>query len=346
VAGGDGGQTVATTRDATADARREPDAALGHDATVTMDAPKDANGGLDHGSPPDAVADVAPPPPLWTQEVSNLFATDLYAIWGTGPTDVYAAGENGSIVHSVGGGVWTVDAQLPTVGVFVGIWGTSPTNVYAITDVGYVCQSSGDAHWSCATIAEDLTAIWGPSAEYCYLVSDVGVITRLVEPGQLVTTELNGHSAYGFWGVWGSGPGDVYVAGDNGEVLHSDGDAGWTPEIAGQPGTGGTLWGSGPTDIYEVGGTVPFHSSGGGKWAAETTPTTTTALFGVWGSSASDVYITGDVGTVLHRVDGGAWTAEATASTVPLNAVWGSGPTDVYAVGGSATILHRTGLGM
>jgi hypothetical protein len=67
------------------------------------------------------------------------------------------------------------------------------------------------------------------------------------------------------WGVWGSGPSDVYVVGDGGTILHHDG----------RKPTGFPWW-------------TAMKSSVGNT------------LYGVWGSGASDVFVVGDRGTILH----------------------------------------------
>src|SRR6185436_15168757 len=63
------------------------------------------------------------------------------------------------------------------------------------------------------------------------------------------------------YGVWGSGPSDVWAVGDVGTILHWDGSAWWkvpsgtTHDLRG-------VWGSGPSDVWAVG--APGNSGSGG----------------------------------------------------------------------------------
>jgi hypothetical protein len=61
------------------------------------------------------------------------------------------------------------------------------------------------------------------------------------------------------------------------------------------------IWGSGPDDIYAVGddGTI-VHSEGDGRWELVPVDTTWD-LQDVWGTGADSVYVVGQAGTVLHR---------------------------------------------
>jgi len=108
-------------------------------------------------------------------------------------------------------------------------------------------------------------------------------------------------------GVWGSGPSDVYAVGDNGTVLHYDGnvDGDWTavttPADASAPVNG--VWGSGPGDVYLLAAsgldlvhwdgtswrTVSSFSRHGDIW-----------MYAIWGTGSYNIYTGGDLGTILH----------------------------------------------
>ena len=68
------------------------------------------------------------------------------------------------------------------------------------------------------------------------------------------------------YGVWGSGPDDVWAVGDRGTIVHWDGGR-WSSIPSGTTQRLVSVWGSGPSDIWAVGefGTI-VHWKGSG-WA-------------------------------------------------------------------------------
>lgn len=55
----------------------------------------------------------------------------LRAVWGTGPTDVYAAGEDGIMFRFDGSGWTAVDSR--TTQILLGLWGDgTPGRVFAV----------------------------------------------------------------------------------------------------------------------------------------------------------------------------------------------------------------------
>jgi len=61
-------------------------------------------------------------------------------------------------------------------------------------------------------------------------------------------------------GVWGTAPGDAWIVGDSGTVLHWDG-AMWHPSDSGTSNALLAIWGSGTNDLWAVGrgGTILHH---------------------------------------------------------------------------------------
>lgn len=146
-----------------------------------------------------------------------------------------------------------------------------------------------------------------------------------------------------WWGAWGSGPADVWIAGYRataltGVLLHWNGSA-WSTDQGGARPPMFALWGSTAADVWAMGdqGTI-LHGNGIG-WIA--TPSGTSATFnGIWGSGPSDVWAIESPGTMRHW-DGSAWS---TRVLVPggLWALWGSGPRDVFVVGDDG-VMHWDG---
>lgn len=142
--------------------------------------------------------------------------------------------------------------------------------------------------------------------------------------------------------VFGFGPDDVWMVGNEGTILHYDGAA-FHLEASGTTENLWGIWGSSPTDLWAVGGSgfpdaVPtlLHRDATG-WSTVTLPPLMRAevhgLFKVWGSSASDVWVVGQRGTVLHY-DGSAWQERLAGTGEDLISVWGTGPDHVAFAGG------------
>ena len=60
---------------------------------------------------------------------------DLYAVWASGPHDIYAVGDYGVILHSAGDGAWTVQESGTRDPLFA-VDGTGPSDVFAAGRVG------------------------------------------------------------------------------------------------------------------------------------------------------------------------------------------------------------------
>jgi hypothetical protein len=107
------------------------------------------------------------------------------------------------------------------------------------------------------------------------------------------------------FGLWASGPADVWAVGIGNTVLHYDGNAAltWTP--------------------------VPVAGT-----------TTSATLTGVWGASSSDVWIVGQGGLILHGGQLGV-ASEPSGTTVDLSGVWGLSDSEVWAIAARAPVLRR-----
>ena len=148
------------------------------------------------------------------------------------------------------------------------------------------------------------------------------------------------------FGVWSSGPTDVWAVGATGAILHFDGSS-WEHVPSGTEVTLDGVSGSGPADIWAAGqGGIVLHY-GGTSWR-EVPSGTGDDLWGVWASGPQDAWAVGQSGTII-RFDGSGWARQASKTTDNLIHVHGTGPQDVWVVGqvdGSAgTILHWDGAG-
>lgn len=237
------------------------------------------------------------------------------AMWGSGQSNIYAAGSCHAPSVSDGAGTWMNNQTIPGgIGVqWQGLWGSSNSDVYTCGSQAYILHSTGNGSWE-----------------------------KQTGGGNTLPTLL---------GLWGSSATNIYAVGLSGTIWHSAGGGTW--DTTGQKsGTTANLLGLyGKSDgsvIYAVGGdgatSVILRSTGDGNWAPQTiTPATSVYLRSVWMTAdANEVFVVGDGGTILHSVGGGAFTVQPTKPTTTANLqhIWGSGLKDIYAVGASGTILH------
>lgn len=215
--------------------------------------------------------------------------------------EVWAVGEEGAVVHRVGG-EWTLAncGSLP----LWGVWGASADELWAVGG-----GSSGDP-----------------------------VICRSDDGARWQRTELpaRGSSGTALYRVWGAAADDVWAVGDRGLALHWDGAA-WTEHDAGTTFDLLGVWGNGPDDVLAVGG----RASGvlarwdGARWTAEELPDVP-GLSGVWMAPDGGATVTGADGYAADLA-AGEWTPvrRETSTSLLLHATFGLPGEHQFAVGGS-----------
>lgn len=142
--------------------------------------------------------------------------------------------------------------------------------------------------------------------------------------------------------VWANEPNDVWVVGDNGAVLHYDGQY-WTEE---------TLGTGRHNDVWAVGDQVWIASEKGHIWRREnnewqsTVLDTPASLNAVSGVNHNNVWLVGDNGTIVHW-DGMDWSYAEPVTSENLNdllvyksAADVDGDTFAWAAGDNGTILR------
>jgi hypothetical protein len=157
----------------------------------------------------------------------------------------------------------------------------------------------------------------------------------------------SGPDLFGLRGVWGSAKDDVWFVGQDGKIMHYDGES-WAlmPAVTGQ--SLRMVYGNSAEDVWAVGDDVVLHYDGtewkvalGGR-AGDLAE----QFLSVWASGPTDVWVSGvatDVGQgILRRWNGTAWDVVVVHDASSLWAVWGSGATDVWTggqayLGGGAT---------
>ncbi len=147
--------------------------------------------------------------------------------------------------------------------------------------------------------------------------------------------------------IWGSSPGDIFIAGEFG--IYNGSGSTWQHMLAGE--SLRSIWGFSSSDVYAVGEGGMITHYDGTSWTAMDSGTTT-RLNAVWGPDPSRLYAVGDKGIILlYEKDKAAWKQLASPTEENLWSVWGDAVLgesgqyayDIYAVGDNGVILYSSG---
>jgi hypothetical protein len=174
----------------------------------------------------------------WTQVPTGV-SVALWDIWGTGPSNVYAVGELGTVLR-YNGAQWTTQSNIPTNESLNAIWGSSATDIFAVGDCGTVIHFDGTSWTAQASGAtQNLYGVWGFSGSSVYAVGALGTIVHY--DGTSWTPETSPTSLT-LNDVAGAGN-TVRAVGEQGTILaktENDCVGSLTPSAASFSGVGGT----------------------------------------------------------------------------------------------------------
>jgi photosystem II stability/assembly factor-like uncharacterized protein len=239
----------------------------------------------------------------WSGAASGVTA-NLAAVWGSGPTDVYAVGAGSTLLHSNDGArTWSAENLGATATTdLLSVWGSGPANVFvgASSSTIYRSRSGGDTWRPLLTPAlTPITGIWGTSSTDVFASAHAGLLYS-TNGGDKITNAPVSLAEQN--GIWATSLNDIFTVNQLGVVTHYDGTE--------------TLK---KTELVPV---VPLN--------------------GVWGTGGDDVYAVGDKGRVVHSADDGAsWISQPSGTKEDLHAIHGANGI-VLAVGTGGTILRRS----
>ena len=239
----------------------------------------------------------------------------LLGVWSNGPDDVWAVGEQATALHLTGS-KW--------VSVPAGIAATRPAR--ELVGGGTL------------TPQNDLLGVWS-SGGTTWVVGgpefpDEGFVLR--STGGAFTPSLPAVKGR-LLCIWGSGPRDVWAAGNNGLLMHFDG-ASWSSLPRQTTEALNSLWGSGPSDIWAAGNSGTLLHYDGKAWSIANTRTDG-VIFKLFASGPRDVWATG-YGPLRH-FDGTTWQSLNVGSSAHLRGVWASDASHVWLAGENGTILNE-----
>jgi hypothetical protein len=301
----------------------------------------------------------APAPLTWTwKTMATPVNSDLYGVWGRSSSDVYAVGQNGTVLH-YDGTLWKplFWASGTTGSTLYVVRGSGPTYVYVAGAKSIVrkcsATSCGQPPFQDAKLPLPLylRGLWCSGYNRCYLAGHDGFAIPGFFVGDNITSQTSwpelckgvpGYAGQRLYSVWGRAWADVIVTGTSGTLLHLTGTSckkvptltttsllfgAWAPP------------GAGLKDLVVVGGQGLIMRHDGTTWH-KIPSSTTMALTGVWGVSNSNVVAVGTSGTILHY-DGKKVLKVPALTTKALNAVWGDAG-GYFAVGYGGVILRGT----
>jgi cysteine-rich repeat protein len=299
--------------------------------------------------------------------VSSPTASDLKAVWGSSPTDLWVTGNT-----SVGDATFHYDGHS---------WTDPDPNFYIELAEG--AGLAGGASSSVFVADDELSLVWILDSTSTFEPTDPGLTPSAVSSnggddvyavgiggashydGDFATwTQIASGTAGGLTCVWAAGPGNVFAAGGN-DIVQGGVDWGSVASLSGlrmhatsgvtPAAVFGLISGYSVFDGFEVvlllrggGGTGLWASSTGEVFAAGARFNGThwlpsNAAYAIWGASPSDVYATDPLNSQLLHFDGVAWTKLAFLTSNGLYAMSGTSKNDVYAAGAQGTIFHYDG---
>ena len=318
-----------------------------------------ARGGADAGSPANAgvgaeasagVGNVgsgvmfAPlcPADDWCWENPLPAGSALRAISGSSESDVWAVGDNGTIVHYDGQRWHAVPSGVSER--LTGVWAPSRSEAWISGTSGALLRWDGKA-WGPAgqpaaiTYAHAVTG-WvddrGAAPQSTVWFTD-GTSPIRVQAGQW-QREMLPQDTFTFASVWSDAHGALWAVGSGGGLSRLVGSewqsfgTGSSNRFVGVHGDPqGNIWAvSEQAEIIRVdpkGVAMAFES------AADK------GLTSVHAFGTSDAWAVGLAGTLV-RFDGAKWAPHPSGTDYDLLAVWGASPSDVWLVGDRGTIVH------
>lgn len=267
------------------------------------------------------------------------------------PYRIFAVGDGGTVLMSVGDCNWErLETGFDHVD-FTGVWGTSPDDLWVVGNAGSAPQDTGiilrydGRRWSLEDSDFLITynALWGSSANDVYFLG-VGVATDYYNAKHYDGTALDTLTIDDGWseitGVSGISSDDVWVVMNrpSRNIWHYDGSTWEDRSEAWMDQPLHDVWVAPTGEVFAVGANGATYHYDGSAWEDQTQGWD---KHGVWGASASDVFA---VGEIISHYNGVSWVLSGSLS---LFAVGGTSGDDVYAVGEYGAIYryapHRPG---
>jgi len=282
---------------------------------------------------------------------SNVTA-NLRAVWGSGPSDVFAVGDKGTLLHFNGTSWFAAPMSSTIKDDLHAIFGLAKGHVLVAGSSGAVHRYSTakGVEWSSKAGTDTLVGVWATGTKDLHVVDKKGGLHHFKSPNWSKASAPDEELT----AIWGGGAGDIHAVGKYGAMMRHHGGK-WKKRSSRL--TEHYLWsvtGHGPANVVAVGNTgVALHYDGS-TWKKKSTGWGH-SLRGVWAGGTSDLFAVGtgkisgkDNSTVLHHTTPpGAWSSAAfgVKPNYFLNAIWGASTGKVFAIGssGNSFVYDPTG---
>lgn len=288
--------------------------------------------------------DVGPPAPTsgshWVWESPQPQGNDLNDLWVGKRGEQVLVGAAGTIVERAPRGAYRLLPAL-TRWSLRGVSGTSLGALYAVGDGGVILARDARG-WRVlrapAPAQADLSAVWSPVAGQLIAVGDGGEVLHWAA-GRFRREQPTKVALYG---IWGSGPTDVFAVGGEGTLLRYDGKS-WQRLASDAYENLRSVWGVSPSHVLVAGDRRTIIHYNGQR--AKESVQGLAHFRGVWGPNKTIAWAVGSGGAILRggRNPLADWVSESSTTAVELRAIAGRSAREVYAVGQGGTILTRRG---
>ena len=270
----------------------------------------------------------------WVPQTSGS-TENLRAIWAADATNLWAVGDNGTILKGDGTN-WTAQTS-GTSQHLRAVWGSSATNLWAVGDGGTILKGDG-TNWTAQTsgTTNALRGIWGVSATNVFAVGDGGIILRSTNGTSWASTAST--TTNQLRAVHGVDASNVYAVGASGTILKWNGTA-WAAQTSGITTQLNSVFVVNSTNIWAVGTGGVVRKGTGTAWSAQTA-TSNADLNAVWASSATNLLAAGALSTQMTST-GSTWTNASVAAAATFNGIFGTSATIGWAVGDGGAIFKR-----
>lgn len=258
--------------------------------------------------------------------------TEIWGFGGTGPDDLVAVGQSGTILESHDGGATWQAVPSPTTATLFDVVADGAGRMVAVGTGGTIVLRDGDS-WELTTspTTQNLFAVSSDAAGHFFVAGDGGVLFEGSGLGwqPLLVPAVREN----FRAITGT-PGHRTIAGWYGAIIDEADE--WGVSHA-----GGLIYG---VHVPSDGNAIAVGQGGlgferrGGTWQPIRIPSPA-SLFDIAGPRAADRLAVGDSGTVMHFY-GNAWQREVVPTGVLLRGVWYDG-NRALAVGADGTALVR-----
>ncbi len=271
-------------------------------------------------------------------------SADLYAVWGSSPSSLYAVGLGGAIVKFDGTSFSPMTSGTTSTLRAISAPRDNPSRVLAAGDAGTLIELSGTTWKAFSPAAPNfqITGVAANTSGSIYIAGASGNYRRL--EGSSWNTPGTYNNNKNLTGIsFMPGNEEHFMSGASGLLVRYN-PAELIFKYPGQTtNTSANLSGvwAGSTAIYLIGdnGTIVKRNAGNSQDGQVMQSGTSANLRSVYGANNQTIFVVGDGGTVL-KGDGTTWVNVPTRTTRTLYGVFAVDSSNIFAVGEAGTALR------